>query len=322
MLRAPPRIALATRGRVSPYDYGAIWHVLDKQIGIRHSHLEEDDLGETDLRRYNVVVLPDRWFGDISDSTLSSLKAWVEAGGTLIAVGDSAGALAKEKPGLSRVRQLGDVLGKLDEYRLRLQRELMASESQHPSMDLIWSHSTETGLNFPWDSGGDSSFPNEEEMKKRDAWQKIFMPQGALLAGRVDSEHWLAFGAEKYLPVLYGNYPVLMAGDGVDVPIRMGYYITESEPDEDASKDAAQVGWASVPAGQTIMMRMSGLLWPEAAHRIANSAWVTREAKGRGQVILFATPPAFRGATKATIRVLMNALVYGPGLGARHPVTP
>ena len=60
---------------------------------------------------------------------------------------------------------------------------------------------------------------------------------------------------------------------------------------------------------------MSGLLWPEAAQRMSNAAYLTREKKGNGQVIMFANMPNFRGATKGTARLLLNAIVYGPGLG-------
>ena len=67
---------------------------------------------------------------------------------------------------------------------------------------------------------------------------------------------------------------------------------------------------------------MSGLLWPEAVQRLANGAAVTRERKGRGQVILFAVPPTFRASTLATERLLMNAIIYGPGHGASAAIRP
>jgi hypothetical protein len=38
---------------------------------------------------------------------------------------------------------------------------------------------------------------------------------------------------------------------------------------------------------------------------------------GRGQVILFAADPDYRGWTLATRRLLVNAVLYGPGLGTR-----
>jgi Zinc carboxypeptidase len=81
-------------------------------------------------------------------------------------------------------------------------------------------------------------------------------------------------------------------------------------------------GWRVAPKGHEMVLRMSGLLWPEAADRVANSAWVTREGVGRGQIILFASNPTTRAATLGTQRVLSNAIVLGPGLGARATIRP
>jgi len=64
-------------------------------------------------------------------------------------------------------------------------------------------------------------------------------------------------------------------------------------------------------------LHLSGLLWPEAAGRLARTAYLTREEVGRGQVILFLDEPGFREWTLATRRLLLNAILYGPGLGAR-----
>ena len=67
---------------------------------------------------------------------------------------------------------------------------------------------------------------------------------------------------------------------------------------------------------------MSGLLWPEATQRLANAALVTRESQGNGQIILFAAPATFRASTPATERLLVNAIVYGPGFGAGQAIRP
>ena len=77
------------------------------------------------------------------------------------------------------------------------------------------------------------------------------------------------------------------------------------------------VNWSSIPARFDLNVRMSGLVWPEASQRIANSAYLTRERVGNGQVILFSGEPNFRGATLGTNRLWLNAIVYGPGLGTR-----
>ena len=108
-----------------------------------------------------------------------------------------------------------------------------------------------------------------------------------------------------------------MSDDGSRAVVRLGVL-----EDAGAQEAARKLGWATLPAGKDIRLRMSGLLWPEAAQRIANSAYLTHESVGHGQVILFASEPVFRGAALGTNRLLLNAIVYGPGLGADPVVEP
>ena len=64
-------------------------------------------------------------------------------------------------------------------------------------------------------------------------------------------------------------------------------------------------------------LHLAGLLWPEAAARIAHTAYATRESVGRGQVILFADHPVYRRWMKESERLFSNAVLLGPGLGTR-----
>jgi hypothetical protein len=67
-------------------------------------------------------------------------------------------------------------------------------------------------------------------------------------------------------------------------------------------------------------LRLSGLLWPEARGRIERSAYLTVERVGKGQIILFASEPGHRAQQLSTARMMANAVVYGPGLGANPPL--
>jgi hypothetical protein len=119
--------------------------------------------------------------------------------------------------------------------------------------------------------------------------------------------------------LLYGASRVLMS-DG-EAPVRIGVFAPAS--DEPAGGGGNErVGWSLLPPGEELRVRMSGLLWPEAVQRLAHGAALTRERRGRGQVILFAVPPTFRASTLPSERLLMNAIVYGPGLGASPPIEP
>lgn len=172
---------------------------------------------------------------------------------------------------------------------------------------------------------------------------ELFHVANEFTAARVDAKHWLTFGCEEPLPVLSLRSPVLMAGEGVEVPVRLGYLTkvqgnpddatktdapnqssSSDKPDADKKekKEPLRVGWSALPPGTEMHLRMSGLLWPEATHRLANSACVTRESVGRGQIILFATRPTFRAATLGPARLMLNAMIYGPGYGAAQPIRP
>lgn len=342
----PPRIALLTRAGSNIYDAGEIWYFLDHELSIRHARVSLE--GEADLSRYNVVIVPDRG-NPLPGSWANRLKDWVRAGGTLIAMGNSASHFANEKADFSKVRPLPDVLSKLEEYEVAIFREWLAREGELPPDETLWSHKAAPGLKYPWQSvqGG---HPEEKELKKRDAWLRLFMPQGAILATRIDVKHWLTFGCEEPLPVLAFREPVLMAGEGVEVPIRFGYLSksahkrgeaknsshaasesnspaaqkekSEDEKDDKEKKEPPRIGWSALPPGTEMHLRMSGLLWPEARYRLANAAYVTREPVGRGQIILFSTGPTFRAATLGPTRVLLNAMIYGPGFGAAPLIRP
>ncbi|MCA9310072.1 MAG: hypothetical protein KDA21_02640, partial [Phycisphaerales bacterium] len=321
-----PRVALMGRGRFDPYDYGSTWFTLDHRMGMRATYLNCDELGGGgDLRAYNVVILPNAWGRPLDEGRLADLADWVRAGGTLIAVEGSASMLADES-GIGSTRRLESVLGELDAYEQAVLREWQGRNAS-VNAESVWSHEGPTTVDYPWQDA--AARPDTDELELRDAWQQIFSPQGAFVAGRVDDEHWLTFGCGDVMPVLAAGGPVLMAGSGVDAPIRIGAWqpateqsaAAESEDSEEAAGDG-RVGWARLPEGQRLQVRMSGLLWPEAAQRLANGAWVTRERVGDGQVILFASAPTFRGASLGMTRVLMNAVVCGPGCGTSQPLPP
>lgn len=319
-----PRIAVLTRGMFSPYSAGATWFTIDQRLGIEASYLDAKFAGFSDLRQYNVIIAPDSFGGRGIANMTEPLKTWVEAGGTLITIGSSAESIANEDSGLSNATLLSGSLEDLDEHELAVLRGWAAQQAT-VNTDRVWAHDPTTqDAEYPWLSppGDDDeeapnlSLPDPDTLKRQDDWNRVFMPQGAILAGRIDDKHWLTSGLGEYVPVVYQADDALMAGAGVEAPVRLGHL--------EAGGEAGwrRFGWSLLPENVQLHLRMSGLLWPEAAQRIANSAYVTRERSGNGQVICFASQPNFRGATRGTERILMNAMILGPGMGADHPVRP
>jgi len=317
-----PQIAILSHGMINPYDYGSIWHSIDSNLGIRHSHLDVNAFGRNDLRRYNTLVIPDRFIGNLDKNKLSSIKTWVEAGGTLIAIDGSIMGIVDVEAKFSSVRLIKDAFNDIGKYDQTLQREWLAQQDDYPEIKTTWQHGVSDDINYPWSS--DAKSVSEAILKKQDDWLSKFSPSGAIIAARTDKKHWLTFGTPAVLPILISNNPVLMSDDSSEAVVRMGVYekmdksmwdnITASFKDKPVTR---KIGWSSLPDEYQLKLRMSGLLWPEASKRIANSAYLTRESKGNGQIILFASQPIFRGSTKGTNRLLLNALVYGAGLGTQ-----
>ncbi len=335
VLLKPPRIAVFGRDPIEPYSYGTCWYLIDHVLSLRASYLDAHNLSGTDLRRYNVVVIPDGESADALKSGMEALKAWVTAGGTLVAIGSSAAAFAREKDGLGATRQLPDVLGKMDDYRQAVVREWEARQTT-PDPTKVWSFSPPTEVIYPWLIGESDDKAKDDELKRRDSWRDIFMPIGALLAGRVDDRSWLTAGCGDYVPLIYAGKTILLAPPTVEAPVRLGFFSPAAAKPPEAAKQASSAdskekkkdeakpapGWTIAPPGFEMRLRMSGLLWPEAADRLANAAYVTRESIGAGELILFASDPTFRAAALGTSRIFANAITLGPGMGASAPIEP
>ena len=332
-----PRVGVFAGMPVSPSEYGAVWHLLDETLGMRFNALDVARFGQLDLSRYNVLVFPNAfgsYRGVVGDAGVAALEEWVEAGGTAIGLGGGARFLADEGIELTKARLRSQAL---DTYppvvwslpaaaaeaagRFRAVGETappdvedgdaatLAPTRSNPydvapiigagARPFVGETPQGTPISGkpvsleawtkPWVASGDE--PDEALLERADRRLRLFAPQGAFLRADVDGEHWLTWGVPgDTLDALTRSSDALVAEPPVEVPVRY------------ADLDRLHLG---------------GLLWPEAAARIAKTAYVTRESRGRGQVLLFLEGPNFRSWTWGTRRLLTNAVLYGPGLGTR-----
>ncbi len=227
VLLETPRIAILTLDPFNPYSVGEVWHLVDHELGLRAALIPANQLDNADLRRYNVLVIPDGSPTGWSDK-LPAIKSWVESGGTLIAIGASCTPIAKEKDGIGTTRLLPDVLTKLDAYRAAIVKDWLA-KTETPDPALIWSNTPPDKLEYPW-TLGDQEKIEEDEAKRRDQYRDLFMPTGTLLAARVDDRHWLTGGCGEILPVIYQHGPVLMTPSGGNAPLLMGAFVPSTKP--------------------------------------------------------------------------------------------
>lgn len=303
-LLARPRVAVLANAPVASDRYGHLWHHLDVELGVPFTLLDAQELGWADLRRYNVLVLPPAGGGlrAILRGVADELAAWIESGGTLIACEESAALITRGNLELSQVVLRQHALDELERFRAPALRARAAREIRIDEQ-LLWdgvpTPSPESAADQPEsdaepkdDPKPPFSVPGETD-EEREAWLTRFAPRGAMLLGECRAESWLTAGAGDTLPVLVDGSDVYLAPPSVETAVRLA---------------------------STERLRLSGLLWPEARHRLADSAWLTRESRGAGQIILFASTPAFRGIQRGSARLFSNAVIYGPGLGAHQPI--
>jgi len=117
-LLTAPRVAIASQWPVRTTSFGSVWYLLDHDLRLRSSPVNIQNLSRIDLRKYNVLILPDASGLErvLDGSTVAKIRRWIEGGGTLIALGNAAGFAAGKDRGLSSVRLRRDVLDKLEEY--------------------------------------------------------------------------------------------------------------------------------------------------------------------------------------------------------------
>jgi hypothetical protein len=66
---------------VNATDAGEVWHLLDQRMNMPATHLEPVVFNRVDLAKYNTLIMVGGTYPDLNKD---KLKAWVQAGGTLI----------------------------------------------------------------------------------------------------------------------------------------------------------------------------------------------------------------------------------------------
>ncbi len=111
---------------------------------------------------------------------------------------------------------------------------------------------------------------------------------GSFFDAVLDRTHWLTFGMDQ------SRLTLLMQGS------------TFLRPTKEASNVAV-----FAPSGK---LHRAGFVWPDNTERLLRgTAAVIEEPLGRGNVVLFANNPVFRGWWRSMDKLLLNAIILGTG---------
>ncbi len=288
-----PKVAILTDTPVSSTDYGALWYLFEQRLDFPFTPLRTETLGQVDLGDYNVLILPadsgdGRGYSRALDKGLTAkISEWVRNGGVLIAIRGGAVWASKPKSGLTGVTYH---FVRPDAELARIDEEKAASSSSKPGES---SSSTSTAPAASADlaaKDADRSRQSDFDAKviryaERENKQRSEEVPGAILRVTLDSTHPLGFGFDERLPVLNDTAPIF---------------------DLDLSSKGENVAY--YPKDN---LKLSGFISPENEKKIVGTAFLIRERQGRGEVILFADNPVFRGFWDGTARLLLNAIFFG-----------
>jgi len=278
-----PKIAVLTDSPVSSTEYGALWYLFDQRLGIKFTAVRAENLRGLDLGDYNVLIFPPdggqgRGWGRIVDKGLASrIGEWIRGGGLVIGLEGGAILATKNRAGWTSVtyrfpRQADDD-ARIAEERAAQQQQQQPGAQRPPAQ---------------------TERPDEKQ-KEKDLERKLMkwtdrelearkeQIPGTIMRLTLDNTHPLGFGLGTEHYVLNTQNPILELSDKGD---NVAYYPKEN-------------------------FKVSGYLTDEIAKKLPLTAHIIREQVGRGNVVLFARNPIFRGFWDSGIKLLTNAIFFG-----------
>jgi hypothetical protein len=274
----PPAIAIAWDRPTNATSAGQTRFVLERQFGYPTTVVRTQQLAGADLSRFQAIVLPEAagegYAAVLGANGARRLHDWVEAGGTLIAIG-------------SAVSYLGG------------NGFLAISQENAPAPAAAGTGAGRGGrgaadATAPAEGRGGAAaapgqlFATESDMEKAaqpDA-QAPWPAHGFLAKAKVNPDHWIAAGVP-------GTVYALVSGSGIYTPIKVNQGVNA----------------AYFAAADQVMA--SGYSWEEFRKQLAFKPLVVVQRAGRGNVIGFTADPNYRASLDGMNLLFLNAIFRG-----------
>ena len=268
-----PKVAIAWDIPTSPYSAGNTRYVIERQFDLPVTAIRTFDLVNSDLSRYQVLILPSVGYGPgykdiLGKKGTANLKGWVARGGVLIGLGNAN-------------RYLAD-----------------------PNIDFLAIRRENAVLEDSKASNADDKKPKKGEtvdvtvkgsyLEDNAAYQSSIIPAkdrpdpvaGVLVKADVDPDHWLGAGVAPSLNVL-------IRGSDIYTPL----------------KSDKGVNVAVFRAADELLA--SGYIWEQNRKQLAYKPFVVVQASGKGFVIGFTQDPNVRAYLDGLNIIFMNAILRG-----------
>jgi len=296
-----PKIAVIADEAVSQTSYGSLWWTLDRyKIEFTPMTLNSIRNGGA-LKNYTVLIMPDgaaaRYSSALGSGGVTTLKTWINNGGTLVTMRGSSVFAALKDVGLTSSKLVGssdddDKDKKPEENEVDKRKEAEQKPSSSPTPAPNRNRQAEP-----------EATPTPENLTDKQDWQSPVLPPiaspsanagkvpegipGAIMRATVDRTTYLTYGVETE------NLPVLVASGYFFRPSKEGAnaLVFEREPKQP--------------------LTVSGFVWEGNTERLLKgTAYLIDEPTGSGHVILFAEEPFFRGIFRSTTRPFFNSILF------------
>ena len=283
-----PNVAVLWDTPVNGASAGAAAYVLERQYGYPVTRLRIRSLGQADLSKFHVILVPEAFGGSLASEAGAGarrLRDWVAAGGVIVGLGSGTGFLANAQVGL-----------------LPIQQETLAKEGATASgpVSEAGGRRAATGAAAAPAAAGPTAAEGPAAGKifsKEDDYLKAIqadreMPDdvaGVLCKAKVDTESWIGAGVQE-------TVNALVNGRAIYTPIKIDRGIN-----------------AAVFAGPGELLQ-SGYMWEENKKQLAYKPLVVVSREGRGLVVGFTVDPNYRGYIDGMNMLFLNAVLRGPGV--------
>jgi len=287
-----PQVALLVGSPTQPTSYGTLRAVLEKIYGLDFVPVSVSALRTMRLNDFSSVILPDgsasKYAESLGDEGIAKLKAWVEQGGTLIAVGGAAEFAAGEGVELTTAKIVGR-----EEDEEGSEEKANGTPNSAPVLATVGeeSHPAPAADAAPVRAGA-TGVPSAPEASAVKQPAKPLPIPGAILRAQVDRFHFLSFGIER------NSLPLLVEGDTFFTTSKTGTNVLTFDTPDPATP-----------------LRLAGFVWKDNTEvLLRGTAALIEEPMGDGHVVLFANEPGQRLIWHATTQLLINAVLYGPSI--------
>lgn len=286
-----PAIAIAWDRPTSGTSAGELRFVLERQFGYPVTPIRTEQLAGADLSKFQVIILPEAGHGAGYASVLGPggarrLKEWVQAGGTLIGIGDALQYMGSPAAQLLAISQENGAAAPKPE-----------TPADNPSRPAGFAAGTSTPTAAAPGGPATSEIARVpgKLYAKDDDLEKAIQPDtelplnahGFLAKARVDPDHWSTVGVPE-------SVYAMVTGRLIFTPIKINRGIN-----------------VAVFAGPDQVLA-SGYLWDEYRKQIAYKPFEILQRDGRGFVVGFTADPTFRAYMDGLNLLFLNAVFRGP----------